>query len=82
MRRRCASCGCCYRVSPAWEHIGSGVFGIVCGGVILLAMSHMLPWSLAIILVLLLGFIGYILFPYVTPFALVEDEEEHGHTSA
>jgi len=44
-------------------------------------MSHVLAWSIAIGLVLFFGSVGYIIFPYVTPFVLIEDQGEHEHTS-
>jgi len=60
---------------------GSAVLGILCAAVILLAMLHVLPWSVAIGSVLFLGIVGYVVLPYVTPFSLVEDHREHEHRS-
>lgn len=73
VRYRCSTCGCRFRVNLKWEWAGDVVGGGSWAALFLLAWFGVLRWSIAVNLITLVLELGVILFPYVTPFVLVEE---------
>jgi len=82
VRRCCDLCGCTYMVNSWWEWIGSGVLGLSWAVFALLALFGVMSWFIAVPLILAVFIAGYILFPYITPFDLIQDAKKHEGTSA
>jgi hypothetical protein len=75
---RCRACGCTFRPNPRWEWIGDVVGGLGVANFIGLACFGVIRWSVAVIGVAVIFALGFILFPYFTPFDLVD--ETHSET--
>ncbi|MFA6174792.1 MAG: hypothetical protein WC701_14105 [Kiritimatiellales bacterium] len=53
------------------------MFGLLWAAVLLLALFHFISWLLAAVLTLCVFALGYAIFPYITPFDLVEKGQKH-----
>jgi hypothetical protein len=76
-RRLCESCGCTYRVNSFWEWTADIIGGMAWATFFLLALFGFISWPAAVILILGISVLGYAIFPYVTPFDLVERAQKH-----
>lgn len=81
VRRRCEACGCTYRVNSVWEWTANIIFGFSWAAFALLAIFGLMSWGVAAILILMVFATAYALFPYITPFDLVDEKQEHEHTT-
>jgi hypothetical protein len=63
-----------------WEHLGS--LGLTAGfGVSLgLGWFGLVSWPVSLLLFCAVAAIGYILFPYITPFVMIQEKPEHEQT--
>lgn len=80
-RGQCSSCGCKYRVNWLWELIGDGVHACALATFALSALLGLMSWWMAAALILAVFIIGYILFPYLTPYTQVRASKTHDGTS-
>jgi hypothetical protein len=80
VRRHCTACGCAYRVNSVWEWTANIIFGLLFAAFVLLAMFRFVSWKVAVVLILLDLVTAYALFPYITPFDLLEKRQKHDHT--
>jgi hypothetical protein len=63
-----------------WEHVGSAVLAAGFGISLCLGWFGVVSWPMSLLLFVGVAAVGYILFPYITPFVLIQ-EQEHEHTS-
>ena len=82
IRRCCVSCGCYYTGNFWWETIGNAVLGVLGATFALLAIFGVMTWFVAAPLILAVYIAGYIFFPYITVFDLVQGTKTHENTSA
>src|SRR5277367_1563963 len=73
LRRRCKACGCRYRVDSLWEWVGSSIMGVGWATFFLLGWFGLMSWPLAIVLIVFVQVLCYLLYPYVTPFVLIQE---------
>ena len=76
VHRRCQSCGCSYKADSLWEHLGS--LGLAAGFGVSLSLGWfgLVSWPVSVLLFFGVAAIGYILFPYITPFVIIQDKHE------
>jgi hypothetical protein len=68
-------------VNSRWEWIADIILGLAWAAVLLLAFFHRIsPLAAAILTCSIFGFV-YFIFPYITPFELVEEAKEHADTT-
>lgn len=82
VRRHCSSCGCSYKANSLWEHLGSAGLAVGFGVSLSLGWFGFVSWPISILLFLAVAATGYVLFPYITPFVLIQEEHDHERTSA
>ena len=76
VHRRCNSCGSLYTADLVWEHIGSVVLGLSLAAPAILADQGLISWFGAGVTSVLSLLIGYLLYPYITKFVVVEAKHE------
>jgi hypothetical protein len=81
VRRHCTACGCTYRANSVWEWTGSSLLGVSWAAIGCLAIFRAISWGMAAVLTLAVGLTGYALFPYVTPFDLLEEKSDRKDTA-
>jgi hypothetical protein len=76
VNRACPHCGATIRSNTKWEWISSVCLGILLAAPWLAVLIGSITWLMAIAIAIGTSLIGWIVFPYVTPFDLVEPPEE------
>ena len=77
IRKKCPVCRSAIKVDSKWEWIGNCILGIPIGIGLLLGAGGVVHWAISLIIISLTVLVGYVLFPYMTPFNLVEAYEEN-----
>jgi uncharacterized heparinase superfamily protein len=68
MKKECSACQRKIKVNSLWEWGGNFILGIAWSIPVVLQLGGFIHWMVALTLVVTAFVVGYILFPYVTPF--------------
>ena len=74
---RCKACSCTYRSQSLWEWTADFIAVALILPILFLAWHHHISWVLAVLWILFVFAIGYVLFPYITPFVLVKRGQDY-----
>lgn len=65
------------QTNSKWEWIGGLALGVPCGLILTAALLGFISWATAIAISVFLFAAGWVMFPYATPFDLVERKREN-----
>jgi hypothetical protein len=67
-------------VDSLWEHLGSIGIAVGFGVSLCLGWFRLVSWPVSVLLFFGVVALGYILFPYITPFVIIQKKPEHDKT--
>ncbi len=81
-KHKCSSCGANFKSNSLWEWTGNFFFGIPTAVMIVLALSDVVEWYTAIIIIGIIFLLQIILFPYFTKYDLINNKENNVEQNA